>query len=155
MNLKSTIVLLVIALAIGVLIWQGANLAPKAGLAPLPEEPAKGKSTQSLAAIAPAEITALTVNVPGSAPVKFTAAEAGKPLELPGNWPARRNEVEELVAAVTGLKSRFQAVPIGDDLRLFGLTKSQEPVVVEVVAKAGTHTLTFGEAPVELGENPF
>src|SRR5436305_10137413 len=100
MNLKSTIVLVVLALGIGALILFGASLAPKAGLAPPPEPPAKGKSAQALAEITPSEITSLTVNVPNAGPVKFTAAEAGKPLELPGNWPARRDEVEELVAAV-------------------------------------------------------
>ncbi len=155
MNLKSTIALIILAAAVGVAIWQGASLAPKAGLAPPPEPPAKGKSAQTLPGIVPGEITALTVNVPGSAPVKFAATEPGKPLELPGNWPARRNEVEELVAAVTDVKSRFQPVPIGDDLKHYGLTKSQDPVVVEVVGKNGTHTLTFGEEPAEPGENPF
>jgi hypothetical protein len=155
MNLKSTILLVILALAIGVALWKGADLAPKAGLAPPPEEPAKGKSAQTLAGIAPAEITSIAVTAPGSAPVKFTAAEAGKPLELPGNWPARRNEIDELIATIAGIKSRFQPVPIGDDLKPFGLTKSEKPVVVEVVAKSGTHTLTFGEAPEQAGENPF
>jgi hypothetical protein len=155
MNLKSTIVLIVLALGIGALIVFGASLAPKAGLAPPPEPPAKGKSAESLGTITPGEITSLTVNVPNAVPVKFTAAEPGKPLELPGNWPSRRNEVEELVAAVTGIKSRFQSVPIAEDLKPYGLAKSQDPVVVEVVGTNGKHTLTFGEAPVEPGENPF
>lgn len=155
MNLKSTVLLIVLALGIGALIWFGDSLAPKAGLAPQPEPPAKGKSAQALAEIVPGEITSLTVNVPNSGPVKFTAAEAGKPLELPGNWPARRNEIEELVAAITGIKSRFQPVPIDDDLKKYGLATSQEPVVVEIAAKGGNHTLTFGEAPAEAGENPF
>src|SRR5262245_31612709 len=131
MNLKSTIVLIVLAVGIGGLILFGDFLAPKAGLAPQPEPPAKGKSSESLEAIAPGEITSLTVNVPNSGPVNFAAAEAGKPLELPGNWPARRNEVEELVAAVTKIKSRFQPVTIESDLKAYGLANSQNPIVVE------------------------
>jgi hypothetical protein len=155
MNLKSTIALIILALGVGALIWFGGDLAPKAGLAPEPQPAAKGNSTQSLGAIAPNEITAITVNVPGAVPVKFTAPEAGKPLELPGNWPVRRNEVEELVATLTSLKSRFQPVPMSDDLKAYGVAKSQDPIVVEVVAKGSTHTLTFGEAPAAPGENPF
>ena len=127
MNLKSTIALVILAAAVGVAIWQGGRFAPKIGLAPEPEPPAKGKSVQLLAAIVPRDITAITVHVPGSAPVKFTATEPGKPLELPGNWPARRNEVEELVAAVSGIKSRFEPVQIGGDLNSFGLKKRRTP----------------------------
>jgi hypothetical protein len=155
MNLKSTIALLILAAGVGALIWFGGDLAPKAGLAPEPQPAAKGSSAQALAAIEPNQISAITVNVPGAGPVKFTAPEAGKPLELPGNWPVRRNEVEELVATLSGLKSRFQPVPIADNLKDFGIAKTQDPVVVEVVTKTGTHTLTFGEAPAKPGENPF
>jgi hypothetical protein len=63
--------------------------------------------------------------------------------------------VEELVSTLTGLSSRFQAVPIEGDVKAFGLDKTQNPIVVEVVAKGGTQTLTFGEAPATPGENPF
>ena len=104
----------------------------------------------------------MTVAVHGAEPVYFGAAGPGKPLELQGNWPVRRNEVEELVSVLAGLKSRFQPVPVGNDehgqshLKPYGLAASQDPVVV-TVALAGnkSHTLAFGEAPAEPGENPF
>src|SRR5262245_22482515 len=120
MNLKSTIALVILAAGVAALILFGGDLAPKAGLAPEPQPAAKGNSAQALAVIEPTQISAITVTVPGSAPVKFSATEPGKPLELPGNWPVRRNEVEELVGTLSGLKSRFQPVPIGDDIKAYG-----------------------------------
>src|SRR3954462_15776885 len=157
MNLKTTIALLILAAGVGGLVWWGPNLAPKVGMAPEPTPAAQGSSAKALGTINLGDITSLEVTVPGVTPVKFTASGRGKPLELPGNWPVRRNEVEELVAVLSGLQSRFQAVPLEDpnDLKPYGLSASQNPVVVDVVTKGGTHTLTFGEAPAQPGENPF
>jgi hypothetical protein len=157
MNLKSTIALLLLAAGVGALAWWGPSLAPKAGFAPPPLPEARGKSAEALAEINPKDITSVGVNVPGATPVYFGAPEAGKPLELPGNWPVRRNEVEELVGTLAGLKSRFQPVPLdaSGDLKPFGLAPGQDPVVVTVGLKGKSHTLTFGEEPARPGENPF
>src|SRR6476620_5091750 len=111
MNLKSTIALLILAAGVGMLVWKGSSLAPRAGLAPEPLPEARGKSAEALAEIKPEDVKSVGVTVPGATPVYFGAAEPGKPLELPCNWPVRRNEVEELVATLAGLKSRFQPVP--------------------------------------------
>src|SRR5438128_7355545 len=52
---------------------------------------------------------------------------------LPGKWPTRRREVGELVALLTGLRTRFAPTPIaGDNLKAFGLDPSQSPVRVAV-----------------------
>src|SRR5829696_1269812 len=157
MNLKTTIALLLLAAGVGVLVWKGSDLAPRAGLAPEPLPAAQGKSGEALADIKPEDVKSVGVTVPGSAPVFFGAAEPGKPLELPGNWPVRRNEVEELVGTLAGLKSRFQPVPLAPDadLKNYGLAPSQDPVVVKVELKGKAHTLTFGEGAAEPGENPF
>ena len=157
MNLKTTIALLLLAAGVGVLVWKGSDLAPRAGLAPAPLPAAQGKSADVLAGIKPEAIKSVGVNAPGIAPVFFGAAEPGKPLELPGNWPVRRNEVEELVGTLAGLDSRFQPVPLDEkaDLKEFGLAPSQDPVVVQVELRDRKHTLTFGEAPARPGENPF
>src|SRR5439155_24387112 len=122
MNLKTTIALLILASGVGVLAWKGSSLAPRAGLAPEPLPEAKGKSAEALGDVKREDITSVTVNVPGATPVYFGAAGPGKPLELPGNWPVRRNEVEELVGTLVGLKSRFQPVPIDadGDVKAFG-----------------------------------
>src|SRR5262245_11611421 len=118
MNLKTTIALLILAGGVGALVWKGGDLAPKVGLAPPPAPEAKGASAEALAGLTPDQVTEIAVRAPGSGPVEFKSTGTGKPLELPGNWPVRQNEVAELVAAVTGLKSRFQSVPVGpnDDL---------------------------------------
>src|SRR6476469_2461459 len=135
MNLKTTIALLLLAAGVGVLVWKGSSLAPRAGLAPPPLPEAKGKSADALADIKRDDVTSVAVAVPGTAPVYFGAAAPGKPLELPGNWPVRRNEVEELVGVLAGLKSRFQPVPVGNDekgqtyLKPYGLAPTQDPVL--------------------------
>jgi hypothetical protein len=161
MNLKSTIALLVLAGGVAALIWQGSTLAPKVGLAPEPNPPAAGSSASALAKLDRSAITAVTIRAPGTSPIEFKAAGPGQPLELPGNWPVRQNEVEELVATVTGLRSRFESTPIPvtkgptEDLAPFGLAPSQDQIVVTVQMTGATRTLTFGEAPVKPGENPF
>src|SRR6476646_2701626 len=144
MNLKTTIPLLILAGGAGVLVWKGPDLAPKVGMAPEPTPAAKGSSATALGTINPGDISSVTVTVPGSSPVYFGAAAPGKPLELPGNWPVRRNEVEELVAVLSGLQSRFQAVPLdaSGDLKPYGLAPGQDPVVVDVATKGGAVKLT-------------
>jgi hypothetical protein len=161
MNLKSTFALLVLAGGVAALIWQGSALAPKVGLAPEPNPPAAGTSATTLAKLDRSAITGLTIRAPGAAPIEFKAAGPGQPLELPGNWPVRRNEVEELIAVVTGVRSRFESMPVpvskdlSEGLARYGLAPNQDPVVVTVQMTGATRTLTFGEAPERPGENPF
>src|SRR5829696_2228127 len=148
MKLKTTITLFILAAGAAGLVWWGSDLAPRVGMAPEPTPAAKGSSATALGNINPGDISSITVAVPGSAPVYFGASGPGKPLELPGNWPVRRNEVEELVAVLSGLKSRFQPVPLdaSGDLKPYGLSSGQDPVVVDVATKGGAVKLAFGEA---------
>jgi hypothetical protein len=64
---------------------------------------------------------------------------------LPGDWPARKKEVEELVHLLAGLKSRFATTALAnvDDLKTYGLAKP--PVVITVDIGQGEHRLAFGE----------
>src|SRR5262249_24795320 len=151
MNLKTTITLIILAAAVGAIVVFGPSLAPRVGLAPEPAPAAKGKSLDALKAINSGDITSISVENAGQPQVYFMAAGPGKPLELPGNWPVRRNEVEELVATLSGLQSRFQAVPLdnANDLKPYGLATSQNPVVVKVESKGQKQTLTFGEVPAK------
>ena len=157
MNLKSTIALAILALAVGGLVWKGDSLAPRAGLAPQPSPPAKGKSANIVGQLTRENIAGIAISVPGSPPLDFISGGPGLPLSLPGNWPIRQNEVEELVAALTRLTSRFEPIPIneGDDLKPYGLAAAQQPVVVSAKTKEGTTTLQFGEPSAKIGENPF
>jgi hypothetical protein len=69
---------------------------------------------------------------------------------LPGNWPARRPEVEQLVGLVTSLRSRFVPIALSgrrDELKEYGLDPSQAPVLISV--RAGGH-----DYRVQLGEEP-
>ena len=123
----------------GVLVAFGPDLAPRVGLAPEPVPEAKGKSADALTAINPGDITSISVVNPGQSPLFFGAAEPGKPLELPGNWPVRRNEVEELVAhprrAASRGSSRCRSMTRRATSSRIGLAPSQDPVVVEVVSQ--------------------
>src|SRR3954447_23502553 len=48
---------------------------------------------------------------------------------LPGKWPTRKREVNELVSLLTRLHTRFAPTPLaGADLKPFGLDASQSPV---------------------------
>jgi hypothetical protein len=76
----------------------------------------------------------------------------GQTWALPGKWPTRRSEADDLVNAITSLHSRFELVPLkGDspDLHPFGLDESQKPVTVEI--EPGSHKLIFGEPEVSEG----
>ena len=64
MNLKTTIALLILAAGVGVLVWKGSSLAPRAGLAPPPLPEAKGKSAEALADIKRDDVTSVDVNDP-------------------------------------------------------------------------------------------
>ena len=67
---------------------------------------------------------------------------------LPGKWPTRRREVGELVALITGLRSRFAPTTvIGADLKPYGLDESQLPVRVVVRTSGGDFRLLLGEKP--------
>src|SRR5262249_25435075 len=43
----------------------------------------------------------------------------GTAWNLPGEWPTRKPEVAELIDLITGLRSRFEPVPLGE-LKDFG-----------------------------------
>src|SRR5262249_20766184 len=82
---------------------------------------------------------------------------AGQPLELPGDWPIRRYEVDELLATLRDLKSRYFPIPVDDktDLSPYGLASDQKPVTVKITSKDDTQILRFGEEPAKAGVNPF
>jgi hypothetical protein len=69
---------------------------------------------------------------------------------LPGAWPTRRQEVEELVSLITsGLQTRFGPIPLDDppDLKPYGLDPAQKPIKVLVRSGEQDYRLTFGEKP--------
>lgn len=143
MNLKTTLALLLVAVAGGVLWWFGATLPVSLSVAPTPQTVPASETVRILAE----EITddKLTrIEVQQGDQVLILQKENGV-WTLPGKWPTRTAEVKQLVALLTGLESRFASVPLADDaeLSLYGLDKPGVTVVVQADGK--TYRLAFGE----------
>jgi Domain of unknown function (DUF4340) len=156
MNLKTTIALLILAGGCALLFWKGEELAPRLGLAPRPDSSVDAGTFELLKDLPVNQITRIEIDVAGQSKLVLQAAE-GQPLELPGNWPIRRSEVDEMLHLLHDLKSRYQPIPIDDktDLAPFGLSPEQKPITVLIVTPKETLKLLFGEAPLQEGENPF
>ena len=154
MNFRTTIVLIVLA-GLGAAVWVfGPLVAQRVGLAPKPVDPAGAGSPAVLdAQLSRNKVTRIEVQN-GTEPVILEKGAAGD-WALPGKWPTRKTEAEELVELVTGLHSRFLTVPIagGADLKPYGLDASQKPLTVVVEAEQ-KHTLVFGQ-PAQNVADPF
>src|SRR5262249_23873984 len=147
MNWKSTLVLVILAGATGLWLWKGDEWGPKVGLSPAHPEPPPSEAVRVLDALAPADMTRVEV-APGSGdPLVLERPDAKSAWKLPGNWPPRRNEVEELVGTLGTLRTRFRAIPIseGADLAAYGLAPAQNPLRVTLTVKGAIHTLVFGD----------
>jgi Domain of unknown function (DUF4340) len=78
---------------------------------------------------------------------RFILEKTGAAWYLPGTWPARPQETEQLIATLTSLRTRFSPTPLpsGADLKPYGL--DDHPLTLKVTAGDETHTLRFGEEP--------
>ncbi len=154
MNLKTTFILFVLAGA-GVLLWWYGNLPLPPALDPAPRPVAvEEKGTREfLHSLRPDKIQRLEIHAP-SGTTELTYKADGQ-WHLPGNWPIRRHEVENLVALLTSLRSRFQPQPIEQDkdLQAFGL--DHPPLTVTIRSEGEEHTLSFGEQQADNLENRF
>lgn len=162
MNIKSTIVLLILAGGCVALFWKGPELAPRLGLAQKSVTVTDQGTVEALGKLPVHKVTRVEVRSGGQTLLVMQAKGPGQPLELLGNWPIRRSEADELVRTLRDLKSRFHPIPIDDktDLKPYGLDESQKPIVVEIKyvddgGKEVAQTVRFGEAPAKEGDNPF
>ena len=157
MNLKTTIALLILGAGCATLFWKGPSLAPKLGLGPEPVAVSKEGAEPAILSAPIDQISRVDIEVPGQRPLVLKSAAAGQALELPGDWPIRRYEVDELLATLRDLKSRYFPIPVDDktDLSVYGLSSDQKPVVVKITSKDGVQVLRFGEEPAKAGVNPF
>lgn len=100
----------------------------------------------------------LKITAPGQPTLTLTRAADGS-WSQPGNWPLRDAEVASLINTLTGLRSRFAAVPLNGDLAAFGLDRpeSRVEVAAEVATDSGTKvvTLWLGRPPAAVGESEF
>ena len=69
----------------------------------------------------------------------------GQDWSLPGQWPIRQPEVEQLVRTITGLRTRFTPVPLGNPPALEDFGLDGQPLVVTVRAGDKDYKLAFGE----------
>jgi Domain of unknown function (DUF4340) len=142
MRFATTLVLLVLtASGGGFWYWQAHR--------ELAEQVADATS-KDLQAILPASLTRIEVN-------DAQLNKVGTVWTLPGEWPTRTADVDEYVALLSGLQSRFAPLTFtkADD---FGFDAERKPVVVKVSLRLEpqgekTHTLTFGEPASS--SNPF
>ncbi len=114
MNLKTTLALLVLAAAAVAVCLLLSPLSPWPGLLTGAPNASGAGTVQVLEEqLLPDKITHVEVRFPsGERPVVLDRDAAGKWV-APGGWDTRRPEVEELLAVLTGLRSRFTPIAIG------------------------------------------
>lgn len=152
MNWKTTFVLLLLAGGCAVLFWKGPDL-----LSSKPTLVGESETLKLIQSFSPKNLVAIEVISKGKPLVKLQAPAFGQPLELVGNWPVRRAELDELTTLITKLESRFTPIPLTEktDLKAYGLSELREPVTVQVKINDTNHTLLFGQPAPTPGENPF
>jgi hypothetical protein len=144
MNLKTTLVLLILAVAGGVFYVFGPTLGPVLDLSDQSAASADAGTPQILAD----ELTAdklQRIEIGQGEQKVVLERGAGGDWSLPGKWPTRKPEVAQLIARLTTeLHSRFAPIPLSDppDLKPYGLDK---PVVaVQATAGGKDYRLAFG-----------
>src|SRR5262245_57973082 len=153
MNLRTTLVLFALALG-GAVVWKLGPQLP-ARLDPRPSPPPAadaGTLTVFEEQFTPDKISRVEVSASGKPAVVFV--REGKSWTMPGGWPTRAGEVQELIDRLASLRSRFQPLPLtGEEgeLKPYGL--SSPACTVRIETNERKHQLAFGEGSVE--ENTF
>jgi hypothetical protein len=146
MNLKTTLVLLILVVAGGVFFWLGPNLSSVLPFVPgRPEVSDHGTLSVLEKDLTPERLIKIEIQADGRRVVVERPPDGE--WTLPGKWPTRKAEVAELVGLIGNLRSRFTPQvldpdPTPEDLKEFGL--DQPPVTVTVWA-GDKHRLAFGE----------
>jgi hypothetical protein len=157
MNSKSTLALVLIAAVGGVWIWKGDAWGPKIGLKAGHAETPPSQGAAILDSLSPAALTKIELIYDSGDPLVLERSDTDSAWRLPGNWPPRKPEVEELVQTLGNLRTRFQALPLPDDQNLskYGLAASQKPQVIKLIANGREVKLTFGDPSPGEGETAF
>jgi hypothetical protein len=156
MNLKTTLILLVLVVAGGGLLYTGVDLPSWVNPAPQPSKPSPSGTREFLANLSPEQIIHLKVQTNG----QVTSLRRGKEgtWSMPGDWPTWKQRVDALVERVGHLHSRFEAEPItADNLKQFGLAPPKVTIMLTTqqnddgARHTVEHTLAFGR-PAATGE---
>jgi hypothetical protein len=142
---------LVVAAGAAVLLFPDKTLKPL-GLVQAP--PAKSGTSALAEDLKPAKVTKLELTVPGQATLVLTKNPDGT-WGQPGGWPVREKEVEELVAAIGGIRTRYLPIAVADDAGFSEYGLGDPAKVVRVVAHVGdkVETLTFGQPAPKPGQS--
>lgn len=146
MNFRTTLVLLMVVLAGGVFYYLGADKLSSLPFMPQRAEQADAGSKSILESrLNPDSLTEIQIRHDDQDPGVKLHRTAGGEWSLPGKWPARQAEIGELVGLLTGLRSRFAPIPIGQgvDIHQYGLDKPS--LLVDLRAGENSHSLAFGE----------
>src|SRR6516162_3936297 len=98
MNFRTTLLLLILVAGGGTAFWYRDTLAAKLGYAPASADATPG-TLYILRRIQPNDITRIEVNHNGNT---VELVREGKAWNLPGGWPTRGPEVQELIDLLTG-----------------------------------------------------
>jgi hypothetical protein len=143
MNFKTTLVLLVLV-AMGAAVWFAPTLIPR--LAPATSQPSI-ESSQGLPIVL-RDLTADQIQrvriQHGNREIDLKKAKNGDWM-LPGDWPARKKEVDELLNLFIHLQSRFAPIAIGSDPDLTAYGLSKPAVAATINAGSEEHRLSFAE----------
>lgn len=144
MNLRTTLVLAVLA-AVGAVVWKVGPRLPER-LAPRPA-PAADAGTLDVFRdkLTPKDIRSIQV-FRGKEPTLSLERAGEHSWVMPGGWPTRDSEIKELVGLLGSLRSRFDPIPLtgkAGELKPYGL----DPPAFRVVVRAGKtdYELDFGE----------
>lgn len=151
-----TLVLLVLVLLGGGWLLVGDRVRSTLGFAN-PDQAVAVSFTQLDQDLRPESIRKVEVRVPGHAPLTLHRSAEGA-WSQPGNWPVRETEAETLVSTLTGLRSRFAAVPIDTNLAEYGLdnpnARVEVTIEVDVSGTAKTLKLVFTQ-PETVDDSEF
>jgi hypothetical protein len=143
MNWKTTLALLVLVAAGGLLLWQGPQLP--SWLDPTPRAPTvdDAGTRAALNELDADRILRIAVRRGGAEP--YYLERAGDGWSLRGNWPARPAAARDLVQTVAGLRSRFkpEAARSEQELAAYGL--SRPAAVIDLKTTGRDYHMEFGE----------
>jgi hypothetical protein len=146
MNLKTTLVLLVL-LAGGVVFWfERTWLGEHFGLAPRETKAAHPDTLDVLSEqLTPEKLSRIEIQVPKEERPVVLERSAADVWTAPGQWPTRKNEVEQLVALLCGLRSRFVPIAITEEVSPTEYGLDKPAVAVKVKCGPTDYQLAFSE----------
>ncbi len=163
MNIKTTLALIVL-LGAGTLLWWfgGPKLPPSLDPSAQSSATDDAGTRAFLEGLKAAKITRIEVKRGGETSFELLRKPDGA-WGLPGNWPVRKVEVDDLLSRLVTLRSRFRPQPLDEatPAKTFGLDPDgkkpeDRPVVTVKLTVAGEdRTLRFGEESSASQENRF